>query len=603
MEFLKSNPVELKRILTGKNKTVIKEFIDYIYNHFDREDLDNLTPFMKSKSTLYQATKEQYINLLVSMSDNIYFREIFADALGQNEVSQKLYTQLIWNSYSISTEDFCKSVDHKLPLPTMNLHYGSDSKRLADEFSFIVRDCNKYDKSDTLFLAKEFSEVLRFFFPLPYDYNLFAQQNIKNSDFNYSNEREILPFGNTISEMKQNKLITFGKTNEKPSAKSFKIIKQSTTINEFYSQKGMDSLVADMLIRSYNYFNYDSQKSGAYNLKELVKFQFMDRRPFSIIRIFAMHLKGIRFGIYQNQQKKLFDLTKELINNMPKDAWVSFDNILSYTYYREAYFDFENEYKTDNYKFVYGGKLKSAYDDPYGNGKITVDGYRGELFHEPILKAVFFYLGALGLMELKYDRPITPYTFYTKDKDYISVWDGLKYIKLTELGEYVFGFSKSYTPKEQVVVPLSKLKFDEFKPIITLSKENIIAIAKLEPFVEKLDDSRYILSYSKLFKDCDNTKALKLKIDSFYKNIEKNPPKVVTKFFEKAVKNSNLMKRNLKQIVIELKDNRELLNLFMTNSNLQKLFIKAEGYRIIVLKDDIAKVTKIVKDKGFFVEF
>jgi hypothetical protein len=69
------------------------------------------------------------------------------------------------------------------------------------------------------------------------------------------------------------------------------------------------------------------------------------------------------------------------------------------------------------------------------------------------------------------------------------------------------------------------------------------------------------------------------------------------------IKESNVMNQNLKQIVIELKDNKRLLNLFMTNQNLQKLFIKAEGYRIIVLKNDIPKVTKIVKDNGFFVEF
>ena len=69
------------------------------------------------------------------------------------------------------------------------------------------------------------------------------------------------------------------------------------------------------------------------------------------------------------------------------------------------------------------------------------------------------------------------------------------------------------------------------------------------------------------------------------------------------IKESNLLKRNLKQIVIELEDNKRLLNLFMTNQKLQKLFIKAEGYRIIVLKDDISKVTKIVEDNGFFVEF
>jgi len=41
----------------------------------------------------------------------------------------------------------------------------------------------------------------------------------------------------------------------------------------------------------------------------------------------------------------------------------------------------------------------------------------------------------------------------------------------------------------------------------------------------------------------------------------------------------------------------------MNNHKLQELFIKAEGYRIIVLKENIPKVTKIVKDNGFFVEF
>jgi hypothetical protein len=41
----------------------------------------------------------------------------------------------------------------------------------------------------------------------------------------------------------------------------------------------------------------------------------------------------------------------------------------------------------------------------------------------------------------------------------------------------------------------------------------------------------------------------------------------------------------------------------MNNRKLQELIIKAEGYRIIVLKNDIPKVTKIAKDNGFFIEF
>ena len=127
--------------------------------------------------------------------------------------------------------------------------------------------------------------------------------------------------------------------------------------------------------------------------------------------------------------------------------------------------------------------------------------------------------------------------------------------------------------------------------------------AKLEPFTEKYDKGRYILSYAKIFKDCKSRKILDIKIDNFYNNIEKNPPQIFKDFFEQIKKDSNMLKRDLSQIVIELKDNKKLLNLFLKNKKLQDLIIKAEGYRVIVNKKDIPKLTKIVKDNGFFIEF
>jgi len=66
------------------------------------------------------------------------------------------------------------------------------------------------------------------------------------------------------------------------------------------------------------------------------------------------------------------------------------------------------------------------------------------------------------------------------------------------------------------------------------------------------------LSYSKVFRDCKTYSTLTKKIDGFYKIFDKK---------------------------------------------LQELIIKASGYRILVLKDNIPKVTKIIKDNGFFIEF
>ncbi len=215
---------------------------------------------------------------------------------------------------------------------------------------------------------------------------------------------------------------------------------------------------------------------------------------------------------------------------------------------------------------------------------------------------MFFYLGALGILELKYNDPISVHDITAKGKSYISVWDGLRYVKLTALGRYIFDFEESYTAPK-TMQKTSTVKFDEYKPIITIQNNDAIMLAKLEPFTEKYDTNRYILSYSKLFKDCKTTKLLNAKIDKFYTLFDQPVPLLFDNYFDEIQSKSNMLKRDLSQIVIELKDNKQLLNLFMNNKKLQELIIKASGYRIIVSKTDIPKLTKILRDNGFFVEF
>jgi hypothetical protein len=74
-------------------------------------------------------------------------------------------------------------------------------------------------------------------------------------------------------------------------------------------------------------------------------------------------------------------------------------------------------------------------------------------------------------------------------------------------------------------------------------------------------------------------------------------------FFDEIKSKSNMLKKDLKQVVIELNNDKRLLNLFMTNKKLQTIIIKASGYRVLVLKDDLSKLTKIVKENGFFIDF
>jgi 3-dehydroquinate dehydratase len=96
--------------------------------------------------------------------------------------------------------------------------------------------------------------------------------------------------------------------------------------------------------------------------------------------------------------------------------------------------------------------------------------------------------------------------------------------------------------------------------------------------------------------------TLDLKMKNFYKIIQSEPPKVFKDLFDEILQNANLLSADYSKVVIDLKNNKKLLQLFTTNKKLQESIIKAQGFRILVAKQDMGKVSRIVKENGFFVE-
>lgn len=434
--------------------------------------------------------------------------------------------------------------------------------------------------------------------------------NPEDTKYTYTNEKGVLEFIDVIEDMLKSNLIEFGKTNEKPLGKTLNILKSTTSSQEFYNTKQLNSFSTDMLTRAFSYYYWSTksfQETPLDSLQEFISLQVTNQLPFFISRIFASHLKKVRYDFYHTSQNKLFDLFGQILNKLPSDGWCSVDEIFEFCKSNNFRFDFESRYKTSSY-FM---ECDFTIDDEDDYGELHCDDFYYQiLFFEPILKALMFYLGALGILELKYNDPISQYNIKAKGKPYISVWDSLEYVKLTNLGLYISGYTKEYKPTVETNKD-SYIKFDEYKPIITINKTNTIISAKLELFANiientnmiKENENRYILSYTKIFKDCKTYKALELKIEAFYKIFDTKPPKIFDMFFDDIKSKSNMLKKDLKQVVIELKNDKRLLNLFMTNKKIQTIIIKASGYRVLVLKDDLPKLTKIVKENGFFIEF
>jgi len=603
-KFLEYNPLEVKKIIDSLFKQDLERIFDFILNNgniknkfgttIDSAILDK----KKRASTKIAVFKDELEKLLMKIQIRVSLYEIF----NNDKTTFFIYYMLVWENPILHIEELPEGLNIK-PLARANNYENVVEKNLEGDKSLIIQRANfdyRGKTSEYLYIEPKIKNLLRFFVKMPEDYDLNIVKNLEPCEYSYNNKDGIFSFLHTFLDMKKNNLIEFGKNSEKPLAKTLQILKSTTAMQDFFTQKGDDTYALDMLTRS---FWFQSGASGVDNLailKEFVGNKFEGKYDFFISRIFTAHLKRVRFDPYYSSEVGLFATLSTIIKDMPKDDWVEMKNIILYCKYRGLFFHFEDSHKTSYYEFEGELKYENGMSDS-GMFYVKEGGYLA-LFFVPILKGALFYLASLGVLEIKYDTPKSDNPFTLKDKPYITPWDALKYIKLTELGKYIFGYSKSYTQKE-IKVEKKDIKFDEFKPIIIVNPKDSITIAKLDGYCEKLEEGRYILSYTKIFRDCNSYKALELKIDGFYKLFPTMPPKVFEEFLESIKRRANLLKRDLKLITIELKENRELLELMATNKKIQELIIKAQGYRILVQKEEIPKLRKLLADNGFFIDF
>jgi len=610
MKFVIVDKEQIRKVCQRATKKELIEFLGFFDEFVDfRTRYKKYAIKLQSPSKRVTAAKEHFLNLFSLLLMNHEFKENCFQKLAKTELSKYLYDNLVWQSNFLSTKEFSAKYSYQFT-KYKTRWYGDETEKLqnnifADNVSLINRKvAYRYNEieSDILFVNPAIKELLKLVMPIPQNYYLHVASEMQACEYHYNNEEGALLFVDTIYPMLQNNLVAFGATKVKPLAKSLNILKQTSGIQEFYSDRKLHTIATDMLTRSFtNYYWQNGHKFEQlpYNsIKHFILAQFSGHFDFMISRIFLSHLKKVRYDNYYQSETDLFSVIKLIVSKMPEDNYISMQNILDFCKYRDIEIDIDVSSKRNDYTM----ECDILTTEGMVSDTLHVGDYYRLLMFEPLLKASFFYLGALGLMELEYEEPHSPYTITAKNSVYISHWDGLKYIKLTELGKYVFGLREDYAYQKSEK-KVSKIKFDAYKPIITVDKSDIITQAKLEQFADKYDENRYILSYAKIFRDVKSKKQLDLKIDAFYKKIEAKPPQVFKDFFDDILNNANLLKRDLKQVVIELGNNKKLLNLFMQNRKLQELIIKAEGYRVIVLKENISKLTKIVKDNGFFVEF
>jgi hypothetical protein len=303
-----------------------------------------------------------------------------------------------------------------------------------------------------------------------------------------------------------------------------------------------------------------------------------------------LHLKGLsHVGDTSGSNQVILNLLKE----MPLMQWVSIDNLVKFCLYRNisirpfpeslghtVYFEAEGHY---------GKERQYVRRDTYQLAVV-----------EPLLKASLMLFAAFGLVDVAYSDPVNPKAARF-DKEYISVFDGIRHIRLTSLGAFVCGLQADYaTPAIQE----TKVVLDENNLFISYTGDSKPLLAILEKVARKAGDFLYKVDYESLLGDCNTQKEIDAKINIFKQLLSNNPPQIWKDFFDTLHKKSyKIYSQEEEYKVFKLPDDRELIRLIASDDFLKKNVIKAEMYYVIIPKANVNKVKTYLKKWGFLIDF
>ena len=380
----------------------------------------------------------------------------------------------------------------------------------------------------------------------------------------------------------------------KPSIASMRSIAKKLKIQEFHP----DSTHSDLkLIRTSSLIGLLalSEDLNTENSIELIKKLF----DFEFIHEFhlAVHMLSYIKGVSRIQPYYLPNcgaVYKNLIRGLPLGEWMSYEDIersLKSQLFSASPIDaselqglsFEIPYQEDRYSTT-----RSVRVAPFWLERMIV---------WPALRAALFIFASWGILDIIYEEPNLAVLSKTADSPY----DGIKAIRLNDLGAYVLGLTKSYESKIKAPFTL-ELAEDSLSILLTDGDQERAAMA-ISSFAKPFGSKRFYTDAKLFLGDCKNPTDLDHKIRIFTSIFsDKLPPKWQT-FFDEISQKVNPIEEDSDYTVFRLdQDNHSLLQLIVRDPELKRLCLKAEGFLILIANKDIKRFRKRLQTFGYLLE-
>lgn len=379
-------------------------------------------------------------------------------------------------------------------------------------------------------------------------------------------------------------------TSGKVAANAFKKMRKTLGVREFLPDDDVFSLLRttclSQILASYepqkNQINIDSLEI----LKQLRKTLNKDFNVLFLLNDLKNH-GFVNLYYYKRQAEKTLI---EWMDRLPKNEWVSVENLTAYAQIHDL-----------KMQPASPGEYQSlAYEVPSQFGshtnKLNISSGNAYFFVErPALLSSFFLMAALGWLDIAYEAPKGTFA-----EDYYSSYDGLKCVRLNDLGAYIFGRSPAgdYTPK--VNKATQELVFDDQSLLIFCDPENAVAETVLANYAERVSSTRFRVTADTFLKDCKSRSQLMSKITLFQKSVAPNLPKNWHSFFDDLLVKAEPLRAVSDLLVFQIPSNNQvLIKLMAQDPVLKTLVIKAEGFRVLVAQNQQAKFKNRLRELGY----
>lgn len=580
---------------------LIKIYRDYLsdFGLTTQEDVK-----LDQKDVVFSKQKAQKKELVHIITEVYYNPDLFNKLLNKlPEDVKKVFELIVWEGGKHRADILEKDLNINILMTNPSGVQYLNSNFLL----FIIEkvgNINQQGFQYKLYLPDEIREYIKEAFSAPKGYELEHLEEIEATDYinqdSSSIMRKIQLYFNYLNAGN-----IFYSKNNKASKVSIKNMHDYCEVKEFFEKsenKNLNYLKSEMIIDLLKEINVNSVFKPVDSLKEVIKkFQSseMNFYPDSLLD----HIRGKGNAVdtleYKDRSIKIRRAVIELLKELPQDKWIDIDTLNKFIFYRNLFFKpYDEKYAQEN---IYFDESKSGLNSyTYSQKTFIKDDLYKTIITIPLIKSLIFLFSSIGIVDIAYDEPKNN-EYRQKNKDYLSPFDGLKYLKISNLGFSILHdetFDDYELPEEESNVTFLT---DEDRLLISVYGYDKIKLLFLESLSEKLSDNKYKVTFASFINGCNTIEDIENRIKTFRNEISNTPTAIWSDFFNKVVENANSLKKEDNIEVFKIKNNR-IIDLLTTDILIKNYIYKVEDYRIAIKSENLPSVRKRLAEFGFLFE-